>query len=46
VAQGADGRVPSWVLALHALYRGRVYFAEASGELTPVHLAPVLHEND
>jgi len=45
LAEGAELRVPSWVLALHALFRGRLYFDEGCGELVPIHLAPVLRED-
>ena len=46
LAEGDECRIPSWLLALHALYRGRVYVAEDAGDLVPVHLAPVLRENE
>lgn len=45
LAEGAELRVPAWVLALHALYRGRLYVGEGNGSLVPIHLAPVLREN-
>ncbi len=45
LSDGVEQRVPSWVLALHALYRGRLYVYGADGEIAVVHLAPVFREN-
>lgn len=44
--EGAEVRVPAWVLALHALYRGRVYVYRADGEIMPIHLGAVLRQNE
>lgn len=44
ITEGAEVRVPAWVLALHALYKGRVYVYALGGEIVPLHLAAVLRE--
>lgn len=46
VTEGAEVRVPAWVLALHALYRGRVYVYRHDGAIVPVHLHGVLRQNE
>lgn len=46
VTEGAEVRVPAWVLALHALYRGRVYVYHQDGAIVPVHLGAVLRQNE
>lgn len=45
LAEGAEVRIPAWVLALHALYRGRVYIWDG-GRIVPVHFEAVLRENE
>lgn len=45
LTEGAEVRVPAWVLALHALYRGRVYVYRQDGAIVPVHLGAVLRQN-
>jgi hypothetical protein len=46
LTEGAEVRVPAWVLALHALYRGRVYVYRADGAIVPVHLGAVFRQNE
>lgn len=46
LAEDAEVRVWAWVLALHALYRGRVYVYRQDGAIVPVHLHAVLRQNE